>query len=338
MLWGLVTDAPLACVHQELVRLGAPVVLLNQRNVLSTGLRLQIGESVDATMTLGGRRIELAEVGAVYLRPHDTGGLPHLRHLPPASPLRAQAAAFDEALSTWLEVTDAFVVTRPSCAASNGSKPYQSRKAAAAGFAVPETLVTTDPAEALAFVEQHEHVVYKSVSAVRSRVRRMDARDRERLPAVARTPTQFQRYVPGTDVRVHVVGSQMFAAEVSCDADDYRYAAAQGGLAPVVQSVALPTDVAERCLRLCQDLNLPVAGIDLRRTPEDIWVCFEVNPSPAFTYYAQRTAQPIGAAIAARLAAAAYVASSRSKQPQRAHSAPGVRSPPSGQPKTPARP
>jgi hypothetical protein len=33
------------------------------------------------------------------------------------------------------------------------------------------------------------------------------------------------------------------------------------------------------------------------------------QPSPAFTYYTQRTGQPIAAAIAARLAAAAYVAS-----------------------------
>lgn len=309
LLWGLVTDAPLASVHQELLRLGAPVVLLDQRNVLSMRLRMQIGASVDATMTLGARRIELAQVGAVYLRPHNTGGLPHLRRLPAASPERAQAAAFDEALSTWLEVSDAFVVTRPSCSASNGSKPYQSRRAAAAGFAVPETLVTTDPAEALAFVEEHEHVVYKSVSAVRSCVRRMDTRDRDRLPAVARAPTQFQRYVPGTDVRVHVVGWQVFAAEVSCDADDYRYATVQGRRAPVVRPVDLPTDVAQRCVRLCQDLNLPVAGIDLRRTPDDMWVCFEVNPSPAFTYYTQRTRQPIAAAIAARLAAAAYVAS-----------------------------
>jgi glutathione synthase/RimK-type ligase-like ATP-grasp enzyme len=55
-------------------------------------------------------------------------------------------------------------------------------------------------------------------------------------------------------------------------------------------------------------MRLPVAGIDLRRTPEGEWYCFEVNPSPAFTYYESRTGQPIGRAIAKLLAAGSNVA------------------------------
>jgi len=47
---------------------------------------------------------------------------------------------------------------------------------------------------------------------------------------------------------------------------------------------------------------LAVAGIDLRRTPEDEWYCFEVNPSPAFSFYEEATHQPIAEAIAALLA------------------------------------
>jgi hypothetical protein len=43
---------------------------------------------------------------------------------------------------------------------------------------------------------------------------------------------------------------------------------------------------------------LSVAGLDLRRTPGGDWFCFEVNPSPAFTYYEQITSQPIGQALA----------------------------------------
>ena len=30
---------------------------------------------------------------------------------------------------------------------------------------------------------------------------------------------------------------------------------------------------------------VPVAGIDLRRTPAGEWFCFEVNPSPAFSWF-----------------------------------------------------
>jgi D-alanine-D-alanine ligase-like ATP-grasp enzyme len=45
-------------------------------------------------------------------------------------------------------------------------------------------------------------------------------------------------------------------------------------------------------------MGLPVAGIDLRHAPDERWVCFEVNPSPAFTFYEHATGQSIGAAIA----------------------------------------
>jgi D-alanine-D-alanine ligase-like ATP-grasp enzyme len=55
---------------------------------------------------------------------------------------------------------------------------------------------------------------------------------------------------------------------------------------------------------LAAALHLSVAGIDLRKTPEGEWVCFEVNTSPAFTYYEEATGQPIAHAIAELLASA----------------------------------
>ena len=42
-------------------------------------------------------------------------------------------------------------------------------------------------------------------------------------------------------------------------------------------------------------------GIDLKITPDDEVYCFEVNPSPAFSYYESNTGQPISAAIARAL-------------------------------------
>jgi D-alanine-D-alanine ligase-like ATP-grasp enzyme len=50
-------------------------------------------------------------------------------------------------------------------------------------------------------------------------------------------------------------------------------------------------------------MNLRVADVGLRRTPEDLWYCFEVNPSPGFTYYQVATRQPIDEAIARLLVA-----------------------------------
>jgi D-alanine-D-alanine ligase-like ATP-grasp enzyme len=50
-------------------------------------------------------------------------------------------------------------------------------------------------------------------------------------------------------------------------------------------------------------MDLAFAGVDLRRTPPGTWYCFEVNPSPGFTYYASSTGQPIAEAVARLLAA-----------------------------------
>jgi hypothetical protein len=196
-------------------------------------------------------------------------------------------------------MTFALVVNRFQATASNNSKPYQLQKIRAAGFDVPETLLTTDPGAVQAFWERHGEVIYKSISGTRSRVARLRPEQRERLANVAFCPTQFQRYIPGTDVRVHVVGAEIFASEIVSEVDDYRY---PGRHAVDIQARRLPREVEERCRLLARALRLPVAGIDLRRTPEADWYCFEVNPSPAFTFYERMTGQPIARAVANLLA------------------------------------
>ncbi|MET8850174.1 RimK domain-containing protein ATP-grasp [Amycolatopsis sp. NPDC004625] len=302
LLWGLLADDPMAAVLARLRQLDAPVRFLDQRRVLDTTVRISAGRT---RVTVAGAEFDLDAVRAAYVRPHDSTRLPAVRVLPPSSAQWRHAAELDQVLNAWTDRTPAYVLNRPEAGASNGSKPYQLRLVAAAGFRVPPTLVTNDPARAEAFLAEHGDVIVKSTSGIRSRVRRVGAADRARLAAVTTCPTQFQRYVPGTDVRVHVVGTEVFAAEVDSEADDYRYARSQGYRAPVLTGVDLPACVADRCRDLAKRLGLPVAGADLRRTPDGEWYCFEVNPSPGFTYYESRTGQPIAAAIAGLLAAAA---------------------------------
>jgi len=183
--------------------------------------------------------------------------------------------------------------------AANSSKPYQLRQIRGLGFEVPDTLVTTDPDAARDFWHRHGTVVYKSVSGIRSIVSRLQPEHAQRLASVTSCPTQFQQYVPGRDHRVHVVGDEIFASEIISEADDYRYPAHHN---VEIRSCRLPQVVEDRCRRLGAAVRLPVAGIDLRRTPEGDWYCFEVNPSPAFTYYESSTGQPIGNAVARLLA------------------------------------
>ena len=305
LLWGLPAERPLERVRAELERLGAPTLVLDQHAVLETEVDLVVGSEVSGSIRVRDQRIDLRTVTAAYVRPYDSRRLPEVIQ----TGNERHARAVEETLYSWTEITPALVVNRPGAMAANGSKPYQLEQIRRSGFAVPETLITTDLDAARAFWERHGTVVFKSVSGVRSIVSRLCSEHVERLADVSHCPTQFQRYIPGRDHRVHVVGDEIFACEVISEADDYRYPAHH----PVeIRSCRLPREVEDRCRLITTAARLPVAGIDLRRTPEGDWYCFEVNPSPAFTYYESRTAQPIGRAIARLLAAG-----SREEQPSR---------------------
>jgi glutathione synthase/RimK-type ligase-like ATP-grasp enzyme len=299
LLWGLESDPPLAAVSEELDDLGVPTEFVDQRQVLNTEVRLEVAEAIHASLRIRDQEIDLSTVTAAYVRPYDTRELPAIASAGPQSFAWAHALEVDGILASWVEITSAFVVNRFGAAATNNSKPYQLKEIHSAGFSVPETLVTTEPKAAQAFWEHHGKVIYKSVSAIRSRVARLGPEHASRLGDIVSCPTQFQQYIAGIDHRVHVVGDDLFASEVRCDADDYRY---PGQHRVEIRACRVPDSVEERCRRLAAAMQLAVAGVDLRQTPEGDWYCFEVNPSPGFTFYEVATGQPIAGAVARLLA------------------------------------
>lgn len=281
LLWGVPGDDPLDVVQEALARRGADARLLDQREAYDVA---RAGTGLAETVAATDGPIDLADVGAAYIRPQE-------------SLERSREA--DGSLVAWADLTGAEVVNRPSAMAANNSKPYQLALIARFGFEVPDTLVTTDPSEALRFHRRHGHVVYKSVSGVRSIVSQLRDEQIERLADVANGPTQFQEWVPGDDVRVHVVGEKVLATLIRSDADDYRYASRDGSKIELT-AITLPTEIADRCRAAARGMRLHVAGIDLR-IMHGRWVCLEVNPSPAFTFYEAATGQPVAGAIAALL-------------------------------------
>ncbi|MFJ8042253.1 RimK family alpha-L-glutamate ligase [Kitasatospora sp. NPDC096147] len=296
LFYGRPEDPPLGRTVAAARRAGYPHLVVDQARLARYDF--VCGTGVPGRLAVDGRQVELAEVGAVYARPLEL----------PAAPgqdaaARARAAAFHRWFTDWLDWADTLVVNRPLAMESNSSKPYQAQLIARAGFPVPETLVTDDPAEVREFRAEHGRVVYKSVSGIRSIVRELTPDDESRLHLVRGLPTQFQAYVPGRDVRVHVVGREVYAAAVDSAAVDYRYAD-RDGLRTELTRYRLPPEVAERSVALAAALGLPLAGIDLRLRPDGAWVCFEVNPMPAHSYYESHTGLPIAAALAALLAGA----------------------------------
>lgn len=300
LLWGLGTERPFEVVRDEVEEQGLPYLLLDQRELATTEVDITFDAELRGHIRTRERTVDLREITAAYVRPCDSRMLPAVARAGEGSALWQHALRLAEMLSAWTEVTPALVVNRFSSMAANGSKPFQLELIRRQGFSVPETLVTTDPAEARAFFEQHGRVIYKSVSSVRSIVARLKPEELDRLADVVHCPTQFQRYIPGRDHRVHVVGDEIFPCEIVCDATDYRY---PGDEDVDLRACKLPVEVEERCFKLADSMNLPVAGIDLRRSPDGEWFCLEVNPSPAFSYYQAHAGLAISDAIARLLAA-----------------------------------
>jgi hypothetical protein len=299
LLCGIPSEYSLRRVADELDRQGAPYLMLNQRQVEQIDVECTIaGGQAIGTLRVGSSSWRLEDVRGVLVRMMDDRHLPEIRREPEESPLRRHSRRVHDVLNRWFEITSARVLNRPGATASNGSKPYQAQLVAAYGFDFPETLVTTDPEEVRAFRSRHGRIVYKSISAVRSIVHCLEDEDLDRLEAICWCPVQFQEHVDGTDLRVHVVGQEVFATAIRSDYSDYRYAGRDAGTPAELTAAEIDDDLAQRCIRLAHGLDLPFAGIDLRVTPEGRQVCFEVNPSPAYSYYEGHTGQPIAAAVA----------------------------------------
>ena len=300
---GIPSEGPLALAIAAAEALDLPHIVFNQRHAAHCALHMDWGDGgLTGAIALGGSGIDLGTITGIYARMNDVGGLPE--HRPrgrtppdPAALLRAQAMCglFDELL----EVFSGTVVNRPSAMGSNMSKPGQAQMITAHGLLTPPTLITNDPDAVRDFYAEHGRIIYKSISAVRSIVQEwLPEKD---LAGVANLPTQFQAMVPGVNIRTHVIGNEVFASAIESDAIDYRYGESQGH-DTVMTATELPPEIAASSVALTRSLGLTMSGIDLKRTPDGAWYCFEVNPSPAYSFFETMAGQPISSALARCLA------------------------------------
>jgi hypothetical protein len=299
LLLGIPSEPPLRMIAEALRRRGADFLLVSQRKFATIPFSYDLVDGeVRGTMQCDESTVDLSDVGGVYLRLMDDASLPEVRGAGAAA--RARCSAWHQALILWSEISRARVVNRLSAMASNGSKPLQLQIIRRHGLAVPETLISNDPIAILNFLREHGRLIYKSASGVRSIVQELTDADIARLDRVRSCPTQFQALVEGTNVRVHVVGTAVYATEIDCDVIDYRYANHAGGQAHL-RATRLNAALEERCIRLASELGLAFAGIDLMLARDGCVYCFEVNPSPGFSFFEDHTGQPIADAVAAYL-------------------------------------
>ncbi|MEV6228726.1 MvdC/MvdD family ATP grasp protein [Saccharopolyspora shandongensis] len=186
------------------------------------------------------------------------------------------------------------------------TKPRQLELARRTGLRVPETLITNDPDRLEGFLERHRgRVVHKAMSAPANHfvdTRRWADADRAALPDLPLAPTIFQEEITGpSDVRVTVVGDQLFAARIDT-AEGRSDLDSRLDLDAPCHPHALPPEVRERLLGLMRALGLRFGTVDLKITEQGEHVFFEVNPQGQFLYIEILTGLGISAAMAGLLA------------------------------------
>jgi glutathione synthase/RimK-type ligase-like ATP-grasp enzyme len=182
-------------------------------------------------------------------------------------------------------------------------KPLQWSVAQSVGLRVPRTLVTNDVERARDFIAclGTGKVVFKAFLAMLEswrETRLIEASDLENLAAVRFAPVIFQEYVPGVDLRITIVGDQVFAAEIDARQTHYPVDMRMVVGEATVRPVALPAKLKKTLLRLQKRLGLTYGAIDMRRTADGEYVFLENNPAGQWLFVERRTELPISQAMA----------------------------------------
>ncbi len=294
-------------VLDALARRGAEVAVLDFSDLPRRGrFVLAYGGGRRREVRLDGRpALEAERVSAVWWRrPLPLRADPRLGRAHAAFAVRQAGDALMGFLA--LVARHALFVNHPWRDEVAELKTFQLAAAERAGLPLPATLVTSEPAEARAFVRRcgRAGAIHKAVHATRAdwrRTRRVTAYDVSRMAVIRHAPVILQRHVSGVDVRVTIVGDELFPAEIdarrSPSPDDYRGYERQCRIA----ACGLPRAVERGLRSLMRDLGLAFGAADLRRTRDGRWFFLELNPSGQWGFVEERTGQPITAALAGLL-------------------------------------
>ena len=307
LICGIPSEKPVELLTDELELLNIPFLVWNQRKFRATTIDITLHTNGQLTGELGyeGKCYRLEDFSAVYTRFSDWLTLPELEAEPDNQELKKECEIKHVLLQYWIDNSAALVVNPTDAMMSNNSKPYQSFLCREKDILVPDTLVTTSAITAREFYNEHDKkVIYKSISGTRSIVQQVQPADKSRMKKLFYCPTQFQQFIEGENLRVHVIDESTIATAIGSTATDYRYAGSQVGESASLRHIELEASMQHKCVQFSRYLNLYFSGIDFKQDEKGDMYCFEANPMPGYSYYEDHTSQPIAYTLATYLKAA----------------------------------
>lgn len=275
-------------------------------------LALEYGhERRDLRLTGPQGTLDLAEVTAVWYRRTHFGAA-----IPDSMDKQLRSASLGESRATVLGMIGslrAFHLDPVTIIRGAGHKQLQLQIAQELGLETPRTLISNDPEAVRRFTaECTDGVITKMLSSFAIYGEQGEEKvvfttplrpeDLEDLSGLRYCPMTFQeRVAKQVELRVTVVGSQVFAASIDPTltgraAEDWRRDGVE--LIDHWKPYDLPVDIATRLVGLLDRFDLNYGAIDLIVTPEGRHVFLEINPAGEYFWLDRCPGLPISEAIA----------------------------------------
>jgi RimK-like ATP-grasp domain len=304
LVCGIPSETPVQLLIDELEIIRADFLVWNQRKFQQTQIQMQLHAdgSLSGTLKYEDKIYKLEDFKSVYTRLSDWATLPEIELDPDNQELKNECEIKHMLLQYWIDNANLLAVNPTEAMMSNNSKPYQSFLARESDIGIPDTMVTTNARAAREFYKENKgRIIYKSISGTRSIVQQVKPHDLQRIRKLFYCPTQFQEFVEGENLRVHVIDDCTMATEICSTATDYRYAGSQVGESATLKYIELEAAQQNKCVEFSRHLGLFFSGIDFKRNPQGEYFCFEANPMPGYSYYEEHTSQPIAYTLAMQL-------------------------------------
>lgn len=298
---------------------GLPFFRFNTEDSLSQfqiSLRVD-GRSQRFTLTDVARNVTLESgqiTGAYFRKPTP----PKLEHDEEVERLFNEGELRETLRSLWRLIPEGKWLNSPECLWLAGNKIKQLAVSKEVGFRVPETVITSSPAEAISFIERHGgNVIIKAVkngfllrehSATVVFTSELNESDRLALGSSRSVvPSILQpKLEKRLDLRITVVGDRVFPVALFSQAHpqtavDWRVWDLHEGLDLKHEVFDLPDEIASMCRQLNRRLRLNFSCIDMVLTRGGEYFFLEVNPNGQWAWIEDLLHLPIRDAIIDRL-------------------------------------
>ncbi|MEU6597817.1 ATP-grasp ribosomal peptide maturase [Streptomyces flaveolus] len=288
-------------VINELHDRGVPVVRFDSGDfphALSVAATITT-DGLDGTLSTPTRTAELSQARALYYRRPSGFAYPHLSEQDARFAITQARYGLGGVLAS---LPGCLYVNHPWRIGDAEFKPAGLTAAAAVGFQVPPTLITTEPDVARAFIKRYGPAIYKPlatpayfVDGVSNTVKVAEVAVDDIDATVAGTAHLFQQKVDKTaDVRVTVIGSEVFAVRIDSDLLDWRTDYSQLRYTPVTP----PPRITDALYAYLARFGLVFGAFDFAIDRAGTWWFLECNPSGQWYWLEPETGLPMLAAMA----------------------------------------